>query len=388
MAGIRVLFVSPTGEIGGAEVALLRLLRHLDRTRFAPAAVCLSPGPLLDRLRALDVECTLVPAGRFRHLHRTVAVVLQIARVARRHRSDVIFGNGTKGHLYGALAARLVRRPTLWWLCDMLPSDSGRPLSLNWLATRLHASMIAAVSWATLEAARRYYATPSPICVVYPGLEIETLDEEAQRLGGPAAVRRELNVGDAPLIGIAGRLTRWKGQHVFLEAAARIACKRPEARFVIVGDALLGIDTDYPEFLRRQVRQLGLHDRVAFTGFRPDVPRLLAAMDIVVHASVLPEPASVVVSEAMALGRPVIATALGGMPEIIEDGVSGILVSPGDPAALAAAVLALLGDRERARRIGLAARQRVRERFTAQRMASQMQELLAGLALGSMRKAA
>ncbi len=377
---IRVLFVSPTGEIGGAEVALLRLLRHLDRTRFAPVVVCLSPGPLLDRLRELGVECTRVPAGRFRHLHRTAAATLQIARLARQHRSDVIFGNGTKGHLYGALAARLVRRPTLWWLCDMLPSDSGRPLSLNWLATRLRAEMIAAHSRATLEAARRYYATLAPMCVVYPGLDIEALDEEAQQLGGPVAVRRELNVGNAALIGIAGRLTRWKGQHVFLEAAARIACEQPEARFLIIGDALLGIDTDYPELLRQQACRLGLGDRVVFTGFRADVPRLLAAMDVVVHASVLPEPFGVVVSEAMALGRPVIATALGGVPEVIEDGVNGILVPPGDPDALASTVLELLSDRERAQQMGLAARQRVQERFTAQQMAAQMQELLASLA--------
>jgi glycosyltransferase involved in cell wall biosynthesis len=387
MAAIRVLFVSPTGEIGGAEVALLRLLRHLDRTRFAPAAVCLSPGPLLDRLRALDVECTLVPAGRFRHLHRTVAVVLQIARVARRHRSDVIFGNGTKGHLYGALAARLVRRPAVWWLHDILPTDSGRPLSLNWLAARLQADLVVANSAATARAAQVYYPSVGAPKIVHPGLDMQ----EIETAGAGDAIPRmqqELGLPEGPLVGIVGRLSRWKGQHIFLEAARLIAGGCAAVRFLVIGGALFGLEPDYPAFLQKLARDLGLVDRVVFTGHRSDVLRLMSSLDVVVHASILPEPFGLIILEGMALGKPVVATALGGVLEIIEPEITGVLVPPNDPKALAAAVLALLSDRERARRIGLAARQRVRERFTAQRMASQMQELLAGLALGSMRKAA
>ena len=122
------------------------------------------------------------------------------------------------------------------------------------------------------------------------------------------------------LFGVFGRLQRWKGQDVFVEAAAEVARRHPQARFAIVGGSVFGLEPEFLEGLKRRVAELNLVDRLVFTGFRKDVAALMAACDVVCHTSRVPEPFGLVVIEAMMLGRPVIATRGGGPSEIIDSG--------------------------------------------------------------------
>jgi glycosyltransferase involved in cell wall biosynthesis len=187
------------------------------------------------------------------------------------------------------------------------------------------------------------------------------------------AAREELGVTpDEVLVGVFGRLQRWKAQDVFIEAATRVAATHPRTKFVVVGGSVFGLEPEYFAELRATVAARGLDARIGFTGFRTDVPRLMAACDVVCHTSRVPEPFGLVVIEAMSLGRAVIATRGGGPSEIVGSDQEGILVPADDPAALAQAITELVDDPERRRRMGEMARARVSPRFTIETMATNL----------------
>src|SRR5881296_1245118 len=164
-----------------------------------------------------------------------------------------------------------------------------------------------------------------------------------------AAVRGELRLGAGePLVGLVANIRGSKGHNVFLEAAREILTAAPRARFLIVGDGV-----GYEE-VRRRVSALGLGERVTMTGFRRDIPEVMAALDVLVLPSIRSEATSQVIPQALAVGTPVVATTVGGSPELVRDGETGRLVPPADPHALAGAVLEILGDPARARAMGRA----------------------------------
>jgi glycosyltransferase involved in cell wall biosynthesis len=177
-------------------------------------------------------------------------------------------------------------------------------------------------------------------------------------------VRHELglNGGQSLLVGVVGRLVRDKGGAVFLEAASRLAARIPEAIFVFVGR---GIEEGN---LRAQAQELGLSSRVRFLGFREDVPEVTAALDLSVLPSVDCDASSAVLKEAMALGKPVVATDMGGAREIVEEGKTGLLVPPGDSEALAQAVSKILLSGDRGRAMGSEGQRRVQSHFGQNRL--------------------
>jgi glycosyltransferase involved in cell wall biosynthesis len=199
-------------------------------------------------------------------------------------------------------------------------------------------------------------------------------------MGQSEGVRQELGIpADHLVVGMAGRFEPWKGQHVFLEAAARLRDRFPQTTFLIVGDALFGLGEDYRAQLHALVRERQLDRRVCFLGFREDMAPVYAAMDVVVHASTSAEPFGLVIVEAMAMGRPVIASDGGGPREIIVDEATGLLSPMGNPGALADRIAALLGDADRRRLLGAAARQRVEAAFSAEVMTARIEEAYRGI---------
>ena len=182
-------------------------------------------------------------------------------------------------------------------------------------------------------------------------------------------IRQELGIASHILVvGIIGMLAPWKGQDVFLRAAAAVHAQHPTVRFLIVGDELYRTagHGSFRQQLMQQVDEFRLQQSVTFTGFRRDMARILNTLDVVVHASVQPEPFGRVVLEAMACGRPVIATHAGGIPEVLgTDGQAGLLVPPGDSDAMAAAMLTLIGNEQRRQTYSQAGRQRAVASFDA-----------------------
>jgi glycosyltransferase involved in cell wall biosynthesis len=200
----------------------------------------------------------------------------------------------------------------------------------------------------------------APAWIVYNGLDLADIDRPVDR----QQVRAELGLPlDGQVLGCVARLVAWKGQEVFLRALAELAPARPGLRGLMVG-APEGQTQDYARHLRDLAAELGIARRLVWTGYRDDVPRLLHAVDVLVHTSTEPEPFGRVLIEAMAAGVVVIGARAGAVPEIVTDSVDGLTVPPGDVAALAQAIARALDHPDEAAAWRRAARKTVEQRFT------------------------
>jgi len=390
---LRPLFiVTHSDQVGGAETFLLQLLDHLDPARFRPTVVVTSPGPLYRQLRARRHDVIVLPlssrvARLGKHQRGTailaalvavpslLAMLFRLWRLLRASERCVVLTFSIKADVYGAVAAALAGRPCVWYMHDLLSREmfpAAYRHALAWLANRLTNSVLcnsAATRQALLE------------CGVRPALaRVAELGVETSAVVAPTdlqRVRRELGAPDGPVLGLIGRIAPWKGQHVIVDAAPSVLQAFPNAVFWLVGGALFGdIDTSYEAQLRRRIQDRGLGRHVILTGHRYDVPAVMACCDVVLHTSVQPEPFGLSIVEAMALGKPVIATRCGAVPELIDDGRTGLLVPPGDAPALANAILRLLRDPEGAKMMGSAARKAVEERFSIEASARRVGDAL------------
>ena len=372
---IPLLFLDHAPALGGAERSLLLLLKHLDRARWQPHLVC-TGGPLAEQAAALGVPVSVVPMPRLRRsphfLRDWLAGARAIAHLARQTGAVLIHANTVRTALYGALAARLAHVPFVWHMRDFWLSES-RPRFL-W-ADALGKRMLCAVAAkvvANSGATADHLPCKGEIVVVHNGIEVERYDPAMD--GTPFRHQYGIPFG-APLVGTVGRLRPWKGQDRFLRVLAQVRKTVPEVWGVVVGGMPFGVEDSYPQRLRRLAAELGLVNQVVFTGHLSDVRPALAAMDIFVHAGD-PEPFGLVNLEAMAMGKPVVAFAHGALPEIIEDGQTGLLAPPEDESALAGAVITLLHNPARRATLGQAGRKRVAEHFTAHRVAKMMDTIL------------
>ncbi len=351
---LRVVVLDHVAKLSGAEIALLRLLPHLEDVDVH--VVLAEDGPLADRLGQAGVSVQVLPLGvasrelrkdavrpgrvPWRAVWDSAAYVVRLARLLRREPPDVVHANSLKSGLYGGAAARLAGVPLVWHLHDRLDPDYlPRPAValIRFAIARLATGVVAnsRTTAATLRGDPRPRVIPSALP---PALPAPHVPQERERL----------------VFGMVGRLTPWKGQHVFLDAFAR-AFPDGQHEAVLVGAPLFG-EEDYERELRTLANRLGIGDRVQFRGFREDVWRELATLDVLVHASTSPEPFGQVVQEGMALALPVIAADAGGPAELLRDGENGLLASRDDPVALVEPLQRLAGDVELRRRLGAAAR--------------------------------
>jgi glycosyltransferase involved in cell wall biosynthesis len=373
---VKILYVSAAAERGGLEVVLLTTLRCLDRTRFTPLVVLLDDGPLVRELEDAGATVKVVRSGRVRNLWRGAQAVATISRLIEGTGVNLVHTYSAKAHLYGGIAAARLGIPTLYHLHGVPRPSLGRDGVISLLSVLIPARMTIACSGYVAAEFGRSWRSSRIVAVVHNGVPVQdpVIPDDS------APVREEFGVPiSAPLVVMVSRLQRWKGVHVFLEAAASVARQMPEAHFMVVGGALFALDQDYAAGLHDRVDRLGLAGRVRLVGHRSDVAGFFAAADVVVHASIEPDPFPMVLLEAMAAGKPVIASGLGGPRESVENGVTGLLVPPNNPEHLARAILTLLNDPERMIRMGKAGATRVRERFSAERMVRQLEALYEGM---------
>ncbi len=381
---MRILCLNATAELGGTDTDLVTMLRAIDRAAFEPVVVLPQPGPLDATYHALGVEVRYLPLrlpGRrspprqqFCQLAASMRAAGRLVAYLRRARIDLVYCNSLLA-LPGALAARLAGRPCVLHSGELY--DRPRPVASLLYHT---AGALAARIIVSSETVRRRFPTwcRSRVHTIYNGIDLARFRPD---LSGER-VRRECGFApDAPVAGFVGRLVPWKGPDRFLEACARVAQACPQARFLLVGSTLAGYG-DYAALLERRAAELGLREQLAIRLNRTDVPEHLAAMDVFVHASVRPEPFGIVVIEAMAAGRPVIATAAGGVLEIIDHPDAGVLVPPGDVEALAQAMLGLLGDGSRRARLGETARRLALERYDIRMVMPRIEAVLRAAAGG------
>lgn len=368
----RVLFLDHAGVLGGAELCLLDIARHYVGSG---KVLLFADGPFREVLEQVGVTTEVLLASRtvggisrsvnvMRDLQAVPEVLKLAQRVSRLGRGyDVLYANSQKAFVIGALAGKLANKPVVWHLHDILTADdfsrAHRWLAVN-LANRMSARVIAN-SKASAAAFAESGGQTKRVRVVYNGIDPAPFDAV-----GPTevdALREKLNLAEVPLIGVFGRLAHWKGQHVLLEALAHL----PGVHALVVGEALFG-EYAYRKALLEQAKALGVANRVRFLGFRQDIPRLMRLSDVIVHTSTWPEPFGRVIVEGMLARKPVVATRAGATVEIIEDGVNGVMVPPGDAKALSRALVDLLADPARARALAEAGHLSALERFSLQTM--------------------
>ncbi|MGB8813752.1 MAG: glycosyltransferase [Paracoccaceae bacterium] len=364
-----VLYVQPNSEVGGSDIALARTIEAMAPTGQRSSVVLPGDGPLVGRLRAAGAEVHFLPMLQLRTLPSPVyqarylallgPTVWRLSRLIRDLQPDLVHSNSLFC-LYGAFAAALARTPHLWHVREMAPSVPVLTWAYAVMVRRLSRTILAMTD-ACLEP---LFAVPPRQAVVMP----DALDADAFRAGmDPQRLRRDLGLAaDVQIVGTAARLDPWKGIHVFIDAAAQVAQRYPKAVFVIAGGAPQGLE-QYEVDLRAQVARLGLGGKVMFLGWRyrlQDMADVMAGFDIFCHTAVRPEPFGLVLIEAMSVATPIIAARAGGPKSILQDGVSGLLTTPGDAQDLARAIMHLLASPDRAKALGAAGQARQAQEFS------------------------
>ena len=358
---MRVGIVMPLAEQrGGGEQTLLDLLQHGLNVNINWYVIFLENGPMVKQIEVLGVTVAVFPSGRLREPHRLIQTIEKIASFAKQEHLNVLIGWMWKAHLYSGLAAIRAGLPSLWYQQE-IPDDKN---VLKRIVNLIPARGVITLTKAGKKAQARLHPHGRTL-QVYPGVNIDRFNPEI--LPTHVEVRSKLDLPqDIPIVGLVGRLQQWKGIHTLIEAMPNILLRYPNAQCVIVGGQH-DLEPDYLDSIEHKISELRLGDRAILTGLQQNIPEWMQAMDVIVHASDN-EPFGIVVIEAMALGKPVVAGASGGPTEIITPEVDGLLASYGDSSALAEAILRYLDDREFARCIGAAAHLRAQD-FSTQHYA-------------------
>lgn len=377
----KILFLEHNvdGTVGGSHICLLGICRYLDRAKWLPVACFYQENSLLPAFRELGVPVRVLDpfkpwvirpgkhrawAGVLRALQSAVNFLRMVAvrpwywmRVLRAERIDAVhLNNSSGGDADLVLAAKFLRIPVIAHQRGF-PPRFGRFERM--LARRMNC--IIAVSDVIKEHMVGLGLTEERVVRIHDGIELSRLEQSRS----PADIKHELGLSGGELVvGMLGNVKFWKGQRVLVKAIPLVLEKFPMTRFVFVGTVA---DEHYKRDLDAMIDALGINDRVIFTGYRPDAIDLIAAMDVVVHASVEAEPFGLVVLEAMGKGVPIVATDLGGPKETVIDGVTGRLFESGNPRSLADAIHSFLENQSLRRTVGKAGINHVQATFSAQK---------------------
>ena len=369
---IRVMYVDGNldGTVGGSYFSLYYLATGLNRERFEPMVVFSTDNTLIPDFRAAAIDTRIVPMPRAlsvkwnlpRFLARPVNAIqenllmpIDIRRLLKREHVDILhLNNSTTGNHEWMLAAFLSRIP-----CVTHERGINRAFSLR---TRFLARRLAAVVCIS-DAVRRNFDTRNfaglRLITILNGLDPQQLQVSRSR----EEVRRSLGVdAGIPMIGMIGNIRLWKGQEILIRAVTTLRDRWPNLQCLLLG-SVSPCSQSYVDKLETLVSELGLKKCIMTMGYRRDVADYLNALDIVVHASTEPEPFGRVLLEAMALSKPLVASRAGAIPEIVEEGVTGLTFQPGDSEDLARCIAQLLRDPVAATMMGDNGRRRLIDRF-------------------------
>ncbi|MFN3476458.1 MAG: glycosyltransferase [Candidatus Methylomirabilales bacterium] len=368
---IKLAYVIPNLDLGGTERQLVALAKGLDRSRFLPVVFCLTAtGPLVADLEetGVKVRCFGLRGLKvWRNPIRVARCLLAFSADLKKEKPEIVHGLLFHAYILAAFVARIARVPIVIASRRSLGYFKvGKPhyLLAERLANRMTDLIVANSEAVKEDVIRQEKVEPAKVRVVYNGIDPSLYDVPAD-----PALRAELKIPEeAKIVGVVANLIHYKGHRSFLKACQTIKRKHGAVKFLLIGDGPLRGQ------LEELARELGLEQDVRFLGSRHDIPELLALMDVAVLPS-LEEGFPNAVLEAMAAGKPVVATRVGGVPEAVIHGETGLLVPPKDPQALADAILALLDDPPRAEEMGKAGRERVKKEFGLDRMVWEMEGL-------------
>jgi glycosyltransferase involved in cell wall biosynthesis len=370
---VNILYISMFSDIGGGEISLLTLINNLDRRQYNPVVACYNDGPFIRRLQAEKINYVFLRRSSF---FSNFSLIFRLVIFMKQNAIDLMHVNGLD--IRAAAASAISGVPMVGHLrviyrfgwVDRLSGRLSRAIIMVSRAVREH--------FCALHADLLKKGVVIPNAVDFPvGLT-------------PADLRKEYHMSaDNFLIGIVGRLDAFKGHDVFIEAAAIIRQRLPNVRFMIVGETAVTepVKVAYLSRIRALIKQKQLEAEVIFTGFRQDALMVMAGLDILMVPShrdcqvgdIKSEGFGRVAVEAMAVGVPVIVSRSGGLPEIVEDKVSGLVVEPADAQGFAEAALMLLEDRQKREAMVEAGKKRFAALYTAPMHARSVERVYEGI---------
>lgn len=372
---LRLALWAGSFERAGTQQFLLELLRRIDRSRFAPVVLStLRVGELLPEIEALGIDVHEFGTGASLASPATMRQILGATSFLRRERIDILSCMLGLVTLIGPYVGRMAGVPVVvnnqrnlsYWI-----AGGAKEAAYRFANRHLVDAVMVNSRAAVAELETRFRTPPGKIVFLAPGIDLSRFD----RSESSDALREELGLGASRVVGIVAKLSPVKGHDHFLRAAARIRERRDDVSFLVVGDGPLRVE------LESLTAELGLTDAVRFVGVRENIPEVLGLMDVFVLSS-LSEGAPNVILEAMAAGVPVVASNVGGVPDVVRDRETGRLVEPGDPDALADAVLDILSDETRAGLMGRLAQNIVHAEHDIDDVVEYVEQVFEGLAAG------
>lgn len=353
---IKILYIAASGNIiGGGQISLIGILQRLNQKYFKAIVVSPSSGTQVDVLNSMNIRTEIIHTKSFKKLHffSFFKSLRKISSLIRQEKIAIVHSNAacSRESFLGALAARINRVPFVFHV---------RVMDSSWLAERLLVALSSKVIVISDAVARKFSWVKSKgkIVRIYNGVDLQEYSMDKIR----ADLKDELKIStDTPVITTAGMLVPMKGFGYFIEAASKLVKAYPDLKFIIAGEPVKQFK-NYEYQLKSLVDSLHLTGKVLFIGLRRDFSAVLAITDIFVLPT-LKEAFGRVLIEAMAMGKPLVATNVGGIPEVVVDGSTGILVPPRDPEAIAGALEVLIKDQEKSREMGITARKRVQDLF-------------------------
>jgi L-malate glycosyltransferase len=343
-----ILLISSVSGIGGAEVSLLEFAKHIDRERFLPCLLTTEEGPIAQRFRESGFQ---VFYGSFPYLSRRrpwiyAKSAISIVRIIRQNQIRLVVVNCDHAIPLSVLASKIAGVPII---CRI--HDTTRSWALPRMVGYLNRSdRIIANSISTANYCLSSGMDPKRIQVIYPYFNLDRFYRVGETVR--SSTRQELGIPSSVVaIGLVGQILQYKGHEDLIEAAAIVASEFPHVMFFIVGDDSLSSEPGFTQSLKDKISKLELDTKIVFTGFREDIPAIMAAMDIIAVPS-WTEAFGRVIIEALAVKRPVVAANVGGIPELIQSGKNGYLIPPHQPAVLAESILMLCKDSNLRREMG------------------------------------
>lgn len=383
---MRIAFLNPSGNMGGAERVLLDLVRGLQalHPEWQLYVIVTGEGELSRELADAGVRCDVLPfpasLARLGDAHvssekfaaarmgslllaapATISYVARVRRLLREYAPDIVHTNGLKMHAIGALT-KPPGSKLVWHMHDFVSSRRVMAPTLRYLSRRC--SLGIANSNSVADDLRKVCRDRLPVTTILNAVNLASFRPDGSRLDLDSLCIPVERARQVVRVGLVASMAPWKGHAVFLRAIASID-RNLSIRAYVIGGPIYETATDQRtlEGLKKLADSLGISDRVCFTGFVDDIPAAMRALDIVVHASTAPEPFGLVITEAMASGRPVIVSALGGAAEIVEGGEFALSAAPGDVAALSRQIVTLAGDPALRDSMGKEGRREAERRF-------------------------
>ena len=361
-----ILQIIETGGPGGAETVLLNIVKNLDRKRFNPLVILLKKGWFYERLLKNQIETKVINSKR----SWDIAFLIGLIRGCQQLKIDLIHSHLPGTNLYSCLAGAVAKIPVITTYHNevFLPGRVNRYNTLKlFLVRRLATKIVMVADYLKSDFINNAKFSIEKLITIYNGIELaqNKLDFDIQ------AKKREIGIEEDELIvGNVANLRPPKGHQYFVKAAEQIYNNRNRVKFLIVGEGKGKLKAEIEE----QIIKSNLRDKVILMGFRDDVKELLHIMDVFVLSSIS-EGLPMAIVEAMAASKPVVATKVGGLPELIVPDFNGFLVSPGDPSALANKIMVLLNDKRLREQFGTRGKEIVENKFSLEKMIENYQNL-------------